>query len=108
MVLSCVFLELSTALLISIVAVYIARQTILSPLKNVPGPYFAKLTNIYQLVVYFRHRQFSVIRSLHARYGTAVRIGPNHVSLNDLSLLKKIYDMKGTYAKVINLRLRIS
>ncbi|KAL8643801.1 MAG: hypothetical protein Q9210_007547, partial [Variospora velana] len=99
MVLASVFTELVVALLLAVCTVYIARQTILSPLKHVPGPYLAKLTNSYQLFVYYRRRQYPVTRYLHDRYGTAVRIGPNHVSLNDPTLLKKIYDMKGRYVK---------
>lgn len=92
--------ELVIALLLAVCTAYIARQTILSPLKHVPGPYLAKLTNIYLLLIYYRRRQYPVTRHLHDRYGAAVRIGPNHVSLNDPTLLKKIYDMKGQYVKV--------
>ncbi|KAL9016556.1 MAG: hypothetical protein Q9185_006093 [Variospora sp. 1 TL-2023] len=91
--------ELVVALLLAVCTAYIARQTILSPLKHVPGPYLAKLTNIYLLLIYYRRRQYPVTRRLHDRYGAAVRIGPNHVSLNDPTLLKKIYDMKGQYVK---------
>ncbi|KAL9007704.1 MAG: hypothetical protein Q9173_007084 [Seirophora scorigena] len=101
MVLASILSELVVALVFSVCAVYIARQTILSPLKHVPGPYFAKLTNVYQLAVYYRRRQYPVTRRLHHRYGPAVRVGPNHVSLSDPNLLKKIYDIKGKYVKVI-------
>ncbi|KAL8979253.1 MAG: hypothetical protein Q9177_006190 [Variospora cf. flavescens] len=91
--------ELVVALLLAVCTAYITRQTILSPLKHVPGPYLAKLTNIYLLFIYYRRRQYPVTRHLHDRYGAAVRIGPNHVSLNDPTLIKKIYDMKGQYVK---------
>ncbi|KAL8923603.1 MAG: hypothetical protein Q9208_004550 [Pyrenodesmia sp. 3 TL-2023] len=86
------------ALVLCIGMAYVVRKTILSPLRDVPGPFFAKLTNLYQLVIYFRGKQASVLRRLH-RYDKAVRIGPNHVSLSDPNLIKTVFDMRGNYTK---------
>lgn len=92
-------LELAVTLTFSICIACVIKKTICSPLKCVPGPALAKLTNLYQLAVYYQGRQASVIRHLHNRYGAAVRIGPKHVSLNDPSLIKTVYSLKGNYIK---------
>lgn len=94
-------LELAVTLILSVCTAYVVKQTILSPLKDVPGPFLAKLTNLYQFFVYYRGQQASVMRRLHDRYGSAVRVGPKHVSLNDPSLIGTIYTLKGTFVKVI-------
>lgn len=99
MTVTSILLELATALLLSICTAYVINQTLYSPLRHVPGPAIAKLTNIYQLVVYYQGRQVRVIRDLHDRYGSAVRIGPRHVSLNDPSLISTVYSLKGDYIK---------
>ena len=94
------YLQLALAFSICLCAVYGARQTICSPLNSVPGPFAAKFTNLWQAFLYYRGKQYSTVRELHDRYGAAVRLGPKHVSLNDSSLIKKIYSLKGDYIKV--------
>ncbi|KAL8762068.1 MAG: hypothetical protein Q9184_001876 [Pyrenodesmia sp. 2 TL-2023] len=91
-------LEALAALVLCIGMMYMVKKTILSPLKDIRGPFLAKLTNIYQLVIYYRKQQVSVLRRLH-RADQVIRIGPNHVSLSDPNLIKTIYDMRGNYTK---------
>ena len=43
-------------------------------------------------------------KALHRQYGVAVRLGPNLISLSDPALIKKIYNTKGDYIKVIPVR----
>ncbi|KAL8867614.1 MAG: hypothetical protein Q9174_005548 [Haloplaca sp. 1 TL-2023] len=93
------YLQIALAFLICLCFAYGARQTICSPLNSLPGPCAAKFTNLWQAFTYFRGKQYSTIRELHDRYGPAVRLGPKHVSLNDPSLIKKIYSLKGDYIK---------
>jgi hypothetical protein len=71
-----------------------------SPLRSIPGPFLAKFTDAWRALDYWKTTQIQSHRELHARHGAAVRIGPNMVSLNDPSLLKKIYDTRGNYVKV--------
>ncbi|KAL8799310.1 MAG: hypothetical protein Q9182_005985 [Xanthomendoza sp. 2 TL-2023] len=80
--------ELALALLFSLCTAYIIQQTVLSPLKSIPGPFLAQFSNVWQLFVYARGKQFTVLHALHKRYGSIVRIGPKHVSLSSPSLLK--------------------
>ena len=37
---------------------------------------------------------------LHEQYGSAVRLGPNLVSLSDPDLIKVVYDVRGSFVKV--------
>jgi cytochrome P450 len=61
------------------------------PLAKYPGPFLAKFTNLYQ--VYYAHKgtQHQKLYQLHQQYGTIVRFGPNHISINDASALEPIY-----------------
>lgn len=71
-----------------------------SPLKDIPGPFLAKLTNMWRLIDHYKATQISTQRRLHEELGPAVRIGPNVVSLSDPTLLKTVYSTRGEYIKV--------
>ncbi|KAL1867101.1 hypothetical protein Daus18300_006500 [Diaporthe australafricana] len=70
-----------------------------SPLRDIPGPFLAKFTNVWRLIDHYRATQIPTQRRLHAELGTAVRIGPNVVSLSDPSLLKTVYSTRGDFLK---------
>ena len=74
-----------------------------SPLKHVPGPFLAKFTNIWRLTNVLAGQSQRTQLRLHERYGSAVRLGPNLVSLNDPSLIKVVYDVRGNFAKVCSI-----
>lgn len=71
-----------------------------SPLKDIPGPFLARFTNIWRLIDHYKATQISTQRRLHEELGPAVRIGPNIVSLSDPTLLKTVYSTRGEYLKV--------
>lgn len=71
-----------------------------SPLKHIPGPFWAKFTNIWRFWNILGGQSQRTHQQLHDRYGPAVRLGPNFVSLSDPSLIRVIYDTRGTYVKV--------
>jgi len=72
----------------------------LSPLRTVPGPLLAKITNLWR--AYHTHRGHVDLKhvELHRKYGTAVRIGPNCVSISDPSLIHTIYSTRNPWKKV--------
>ncbi|ESZ95638.1 hypothetical protein SBOR_3986 [Sclerotinia borealis F-4128] len=70
-----------------------------SPLKKVPGPFLAKFTNLWRLVDVYGGRSELTHQLLQQKYGQAVRIGPNIVSLNDPKLIPIIYSLKGEFLK---------
>ncbi|KAI9650593.1 hypothetical protein NHQ30_000611 [Ciborinia camelliae] len=70
-----------------------------SPLRKVPGPFLAKFTNLWRLLEVYGGRAELTHQLLHQKYGQAVRIGPNIVSLNDPKLIQTIYSLKGEFLK---------
>lgn len=65
------------ALVVISVGAYTAYQLFFSPLSRFPGPFWAKLSDFGSLLRAFGndgHRDFV---SLHKKFGTVVRVGPN-------------------------------
>ena len=50
-------------------------------LRDVPGPFWAKLTDLQRLFWVKSLRSHKIYQKLHEEYGDCVRIGPNIVSL---------------------------
>jgi hypothetical protein len=71
-----------------------------SPLKDIPGPFLAKFTDLWRLFDYWNHTQIKSHQRLHEDLGPAVRIGPRMVSLSDPALFKTVYSTRGDYLKV--------
>ncbi|KAF2501879.1 cytochrome P450 [Lophium mytilinum] len=70
-----------------------------SPIKDIPGPFLAKFTNFWRLYSHWARTHIESQRELHEKYGSAVRIGPNCVSISDPSLISKIYSTRGEFVK---------
>lgn len=83
------------ALLTSFILTYIR-----SPLKNIPGPFLAKFSNLWRFFNHYQKAHIETQIALHEKYGDAVRIGPNVVSVADPGLVKNIYSTRGTFLKV--------
>ena len=71
-----------------------------SPLKNIPGPFFAKFTNLWRFFDTYGGRPELTQRILHEKYGSVVRLGPNVVSISDPKIMRIIYNTRGDYLKV--------
>lgn len=71
-----------------------------TPLRSVPGPFFAKFTRIW----YFRavnSRSFHEINiQLHREHGCVVRIAPNEYSIDDPGAASTIYRSRDQLVKV--------
>ncbi|KAI4600550.1 hypothetical protein KJ359_000908 [Pestalotiopsis sp. 9143b] len=70
-----------------------------SGLRDIPGPFLAKYTDFWRLIDHWRGTHVRTQRRLHEKYGPAVRIGPNAVSLSDPALLKTVYSTRGEFRK---------
>lgn len=68
-------------------------------LRQFPGPTLAKVSDLWRLVELLRSRQPNTFRSLHEKYGTAVRIGPNTVSVSDPRMIDQVYGHKTDFPK---------
>ncbi len=71
-----------------------------SPLKGIPGPFMAKLTNIWRLFFVTRKQFHRVLMDMHKQYGSVVRIGPNVLSLSDPQWIRIVYSTRGDFEKV--------
>ncbi|KAI0433428.1 cytochrome P450 [Xylaria sp. FL1042] len=67
------------------------------PLSKVPGPFLARITELWRTIHYFRGTWFDDILELHRKYGPVVRVSPNEVSVVSPDLTKSVYShAKGT------------
>jgi hypothetical protein len=62
-----------------------------TPLARIPGPKLFARTKWRLAYEDYRGTRTRYMHTLHAKYGDAVRIGPNEVSFNSLSALRSIY-----------------
>lgn len=82
---------LAAAAVVAIVIVQSIYSVFFSPLARIPGPKLYALTSwrlAYDDWCGARTRNFY---KLHAKYGPAVRVGPNEVSFSSLASLRTIY-----------------
>lgn len=61
------------------------------PLRKVPGPFLARISELWRSFHYFRGTWFDDILELHRKYGPVVRISPNEVSVVSPDLTKSVY-----------------
>ncbi|KAH9215932.1 cytochrome P450 [Leptodontidium sp. 2 PMI_412] len=61
------------------------------PLRNIPGPFLAKITGHWRNDRTWRGTWHDDILQLHERYGAVVRIAPNEVSVVDQNVIKLLY-----------------
>ncbi|KAA8622942.1 hypothetical protein PtrSN002B_000224 [Pyrenophora tritici-repentis] len=84
-------------------ALFIISQYVLaylqSPLKKIPGPFLAKFSDIWRFLNHYGQTHIETQRKLHEQHGDIVRLGPNTVSVADQSLIKTIYNTRGTFLK---------
>ncbi|KAH6997470.1 cytochrome P450 [Ilyonectria destructans] len=91
----------STVLIVvcAIIAVSLLRNKFRSGLRNIPGPTLAAYTALWRWHDVRKGQAHQTAISLHRKYGSLVRIGPNHVSVSDPQEIKKIYGLKSGYTK---------
>lgn len=67
------------ALMVISAVVYAAYQLFFSPLSRFPGPFWAKLSDVGMLLSALEGDANREFVSLHKKYGTVVRVGPNNL-----------------------------
>jgi hypothetical protein len=85
--------------LLAYLAWRVFESTIVSPLKDIPGPFPGKITQWWLIFIDLAGDQTSTIHRLHKRYGPAVRIAPNEVSFSNIESVKETYGQATTYMK---------
>lgn len=70
-------------------------------LDHIPGPFFARYTNLYSLYNSWRAGQDTdFLHYLHRKYGDVVRTAPRMVSVADPEAVELIYGLKARLSKV--------
>ncbi|KAL8998572.1 MAG: hypothetical protein Q9169_002412 [Polycauliona sp. 2 TL-2023] len=82
-------LVLSTLTFGAFVVLIVQRFT--SPLRKVPGPWTAVLTDLWRLRNALSGREQMIWLELHEKYGPVVRTGPNMVLVNDPEPLSTLH-----------------
>lgn len=77
----------------TLIAVLIIGQLFntFSKLRGIPGPFWAKLTNLWRMRVVHKRDSHDTYLKLHEKYGDLVRIGPNCISINSPEAIPSIY-----------------
>ncbi|KAH9002282.1 cytochrome P450 [Lactarius hatsudake] len=65
----------------------------LSPLCDIPGPWYAAISDFWLTTHVLRLQQCRTIHALFEVYGPVVRVGPNKVVFNDISTTKNVYSL---------------
>lgn len=78
---------------------YVIYQSWFHPLAAYPGPFFAKLTDLYSVVHALRGDRHEDLYQLHQRHGRIVRIGPNRLTILDAEALEPIYGHQANVKK---------
>jgi len=75
-------------LFIQPIAVYVFDR---KGLRKFPAPGYAGLSSLWRILHNLRCRHFLAIHEAHEKFGTHVRIAPNHVSVSDPRAMNDIY-----------------
>ena len=72
-------------------------------ISHIPGPTIASCTGFWRLWNVRQGSAHITQMELHQRYGSLVRIGPNHVCVRDPKAIPIIFGSKGRFTKVRNM-----
>lgn len=91
------FLPLLLPLALALLAAWFLRGYF--RLRHIPGPCLSAWTDVPRALWVRSNRAHDVHIALHKKYGKLVRFGPNMVSVQDPTEIKRIYDFTGTFRK---------
>jgi hypothetical protein len=69
-------------------------------LKDVPGPFWASITNLQRVWWVHTGRAHLYHQAVHAKYGEIVRIGPHMVSISNPKAIPTVYPIRPGFPKV--------
>ncbi|KAJ6588130.1 cytochrome P450 [Mycena capillaripes] len=79
-----------------LVSVITYRISPVHPLSKYPGPVVCKISKLWLTFVVSRGKKLHVyLKGLHDKYGSVIRIGPNELSITDVSLVPFILGTNG-------------
>lgn len=93
---------------LALLLVRVIHRRYVHPLRRVPGPFLASVTDLYRVFVFVRGCQHHVYQQLFAKYGPLVRLGPHTVILNDAAHFAEYFTYsKSHWAEVFRARLDV-
>lgn len=79
---------------------YVVYQRYIHPLADYPGPSFASLTDLWQVIEFLSLKQPYNLTKLHEQYGQFVRYGPDKLSTTAEDAIPLLYQKGGrTFSK---------
>lgn len=63
----------------------------LNPLNDLPGPYWARLGNLYMSANFKNSDAYYKLQEMHQKYGRIVRVGSNDLSITDPTIMDAVY-----------------
>ncbi|KAJ7264650.1 cytochrome P450, partial [Mycena rebaudengoi] len=65
-----------------------------SPLRAVPGPWYATMSDAWFNSHFLRYNQAQALHKLFQRYGPVVRVGPQKIVFCDLDSMRNVYNIQ--------------
>lgn len=78
------------ALSLLVTSVHSTVKAIRSPLRDIPGPWYAPLTTIHLKWGFSTGEIWKTVEKAHSSYGAIVRLGPRQIWVSDKDALKQI------------------
>ncbi|CAG8033226.1 unnamed protein product [Penicillium nalgiovense] len=85
--------------LVLLVVIKLVSDVFFSRLRSIPGPALAKITDFWRASHAYGGRIDLKNVQLHRKYGPAVQVGPNCVSISDPNLIRTIYSTRNPWKK---------
>ncbi|KAI0433301.1 cytochrome P450 [Xylaria sp. FL1042] len=93
--------RLTSPLLIALVVivvsglfVQIGQRLLFGPLRNIPGPWLNRVSELPAALALLKGDQHMYYKSLHDQYGPVVRVSPNEISFISVEARQEIYGLR--------------
>jgi hypothetical protein len=94
--------NLAGALLV-LVLVHLVNNYFAAGVRKVPGPFLAKLTNLFRTYDVSKGANHASLIAYHEKYGDNVRLGPRVVSIRNQADLNQVYSVRNGLPKVVEI-----
>ncbi len=88
--------------LVILIIQHFLRNFFATGVREIPGPFLSKFTNLWRFLDVWKGHADATHIALHRKHGAYVRLGPNVISVSNLSDIKTIYGINKGYEKVQN------
>ena len=90
---------LAAVLLLLIFLVGTIKKAYFSPLRNIPGPWHTRFTNLKLKIAVITGKRLHYVHDLQARYGPMVRISPTEIAVNYAEAFREIHGIGSGFKK---------